>query len=177
MCPCMLVSNYWPLTLAMTVPAAPRMSTELRVWCLPMTALRTRSNSAKRSCTTSWSSSRFSGKRRGTSRLGHVSRKTLTRLTKALLIPKPNYNEQFAQNVIFISQSQYYHTPFLCDPIRGGASSTKESKIHWDSDWDLIIQTTYRDGLGSMWPHSLESCNVSWATYKVCLHKNYVLMK
>lgn len=35
----------------MTAPAAPRMSTELRVWCFPMMALRTRSNSAKRSCT------------------------------------------------------------------------------------------------------------------------------
>lgn len=96
-CPCILVSNYWPLTLAITVPAAPRMSAELSVWCLPMTALRTRSNSAKRSCTTSWSSSRFSGKRRGgTSRLGHVSRKTLTRLTKVVLIPKPKYHAQFA---------------------------------------------------------------------------------
>lgn len=87
--PCMLVSSYWPLTLAMTVPAAPRMSTEFRVWCLPMTALRTRSNSAKRSCTISWRSSRFSRQRRwGTNRLSHVSIKTMTRLTNASLNPK-----------------------------------------------------------------------------------------
>ncbi len=61
----------------MTVPAAPRMSAELRAWCLPMTALRTRSNSAKRSCTTSWRSSRFSEgkkKKEGTSSSARLSR-------------------------------------------------------------------------------------------------------
>lgn len=58
--PNMLGSKYWPFTLAMTVPAAPRMSTELRVWCLLMMALRTRSNSAKRSCTRHWRPSGFS---------------------------------------------------------------------------------------------------------------------
>lgn len=56
------MSNHWPLTLAITIPAAPRMSDELRVWCLPMTALSTRTRSDRRSCTTLWRSSRFSVK-------------------------------------------------------------------------------------------------------------------
>lgn len=53
---------YWPLTLAMTAPAAPRMSTELRVWCLLMTALSTQSKSVRRSCTSGWRFSRLSAK-------------------------------------------------------------------------------------------------------------------
>lgn len=62
-CVCLFVRSVWhdwPLTLAITIPAAPKMSTELRVWCLPITAFSTRSSSAKRSCTTAWRSSRFS---------------------------------------------------------------------------------------------------------------------
>lgn len=55
-----VVCNRWPLTLAMTIPAAPRMSDELRVWCLPMTALSTRTRSDRRSCTTFWTSPKFS---------------------------------------------------------------------------------------------------------------------
>lgn len=54
------VESTSPLTLAMTVPAAPRMSTEFRVRCLPMTALRARKSSAKRSWTSSCRSSMFS---------------------------------------------------------------------------------------------------------------------
>lgn len=60
----------------MTAPAAPRMSTELRVWCFPMMALRTRSNSAKRSCTSGRRFCRLSVKedaRVGESKRQHAS--------------------------------------------------------------------------------------------------------
>lgn len=56
----------------MTAPAAPRMSTELRVWCFPMMALRTRSNSAKRSCTSGRRFCRLSVK--GDARVGESNR-------------------------------------------------------------------------------------------------------
>lgn len=42
------------------------MSTELRVWCFPITALSTRSKSAKRSCTNGWRFSTLSGKEQNT---------------------------------------------------------------------------------------------------------------
>lgn len=40
-----------PLTVAMTVPAVLRISTELRLWCLLIMAFRTRSSSPRRSWT------------------------------------------------------------------------------------------------------------------------------
>ena len=43
-----------PLTLEMTMPAALRMSTELRLWCLLMTAFRTQSSWPRRSWTAWW---------------------------------------------------------------------------------------------------------------------------
>ena len=172
----MLVSNYWPLTLAMTVPAAPRMSTELRVWCLPMTALRTRSNSAKRSCTTSWSSSRFSGKRRGTSRLGHVSRKTLKRLTKVLLIPKPNYHAQFAITNFYLhsSKSVPSHPIFVW--------SNHRWSIKYNGIQDALrfrLRSDHSDNIqrrsGTHVATFFRSLYVSWAICKDCLHRNDII--
>lgn len=74
------VSNHWPLTLAMTFPAAPRMSDELRVWCLPMTTFSTRTRSDRRSCTTCWRCSRFSAREEEDTR--RLSLDTVTTPTK-----------------------------------------------------------------------------------------------
>lgn len=51
-----------PLTVAITVPAVLRMSTELSRWCLPMMAFRTRSSSPRRSWAAWWRHSWCSGR-------------------------------------------------------------------------------------------------------------------
>lgn len=58
-------SNSLPFTFAIIVPAALRISTEFRVWCLFITAFKTRSNSPRRSCTTWCRPSWFSEKSKG----------------------------------------------------------------------------------------------------------------
>jgi len=56
-------SNSLPFTFAITVPAALRISTEFRLWCLFITAFKTRSKSPRRSCTTWCRPSWFSEKK------------------------------------------------------------------------------------------------------------------
>lgn len=65
-----------PLTLAITVPAAPRISEEFSAWCLPMTAFSTRTSSPSRSSTTccehSWFSVGDKTERPQTRQLGYL---------------------------------------------------------------------------------------------------------